>query len=242
MATRRLGKTARERKPQGSFKFSKDKNLICVHLPIEKSRRKERGRWKRRNTQGAIKLHASPSCSSKASESILNRKIQKYLSTSDLLSDRQNGFHKWNSTGDLLTLPTDSWSSCLSCLSKTVSVALDIAKAFDRVWHKSLLSKLVSFGIYSSLSSLISCFLSGGSISAMVDGHCSSSKLINSGIPQGSALSPTLFLLFINDLLTITTVLSTHMLMTPLYITRYILTEDPSYRTYKTPGRRQQNA
>ncbi len=34
----------------------------------------------------------------------------------------------------------------------------------------------------------------------MVDGHCSSHKPINSSVPQGSVLSPTLFLLFISDL------------------------------------------
>ncbi len=38
------------------------------------------------------------------------------------------------------------------------------------------------------------------SISVVVDGHCSSPMPINSGVPQGSVLSPTLFLLLINDL------------------------------------------
>ncbi len=98
------------------------------------------------------------SCISKAFESILNRKIRKHLSTSDLLSDRQYGFRKGRSTGDLLSLLTDSWSSSLSRFGETFSVALDKSKAFDRVWHKSLLSKLPSFGFYPSLCSFISRF------------------------------------------------------------------------------------
>ncbi len=64
----------------------------------------------------------------------------------------------------------------------------------------SLLSKLPSYGFYPSLCTFISSFLSGRSISAAGDGYCSKPKSINSGVLQGSVLSPTLFLLFINDL------------------------------------------
>ena len=78
-------------------------------------------------------------------------------------------------------------------------VALDISKAFDRVWHASLLSKLPSFGFPPSLCLLLSSFLSDRSISALVDGATSSSFSVNCVV-----LSPTLFLLFINDLLNCT--------------------------------------
>ncbi len=79
-----------------------------------------------------------------------------------------------------------------------------MSKAFDRVWHKSLLSKLPSYGLNPSLCTFISSFLSDRSIFAVVDGHCSTPIILNSGVPRGSVLSPTLFLLFINDLLSLT--------------------------------------
>ncbi len=133
------------------------------------------------------------SCLSNAFETILNRKFLKHLSFFNLLSDHQYGFCKGRSTGDLLGFLTDSWSSPLICFGETFAVALDTSKAFDRVWHKALLSKLPSYGLYPSLCSFLSSFLSGRPIAAIVDGHCSNSKPINSGVLPGSVLSPTLY-------------------------------------------------
>ncbi len=132
------------------------------------------------------------SCFSKAFEAILNRKFLKHLSSFSLLSDRQYGFRKGRSTGDLLAFLTDSWSSSLCRFSETFAVALDISKAFDRVCHKAMLSKPPSHGFYPALCSLLSSSLSGRSIAAVLDDHCSTPKPTNSGVTHGSVLSPTL--------------------------------------------------
>ncbi|CAH2084689.1 unnamed protein product [Euphydryas editha] len=140
---------------------------------------------------------------SKVMERVINTKLLRYLEEHDLISDRQYGFRHGRSTGDLLVYLTHRWASAIESQGEALAVSLDMAKAFDRVWHRGLLSKLPSYGLPEGLCKWVASFLSGRCIRAVVDGCCSAKLDLNAGVPQGSVLSPTLFLLHINDLLSI---------------------------------------
>ena len=136
--------------------------------------------------------------------SSLSNFLKSILETNNLLSDHQYGFRKARSTGDLLAYAVHVWSSTLESSGESRVISLDISNAFDRIWHKGLLAKLPMFGLHHTLINWIGSFLSDRSIAVRVDGFLSKLHSINAGVPQGSVISPVLFILFINDLLTST--------------------------------------
>ena len=136
----------------------------------------------------------------KVFETFIRDAIVSHLINNNLLSSEQFGFCKGRSCVTQLLSTLYDWFAYLDQNIPVDAIYLDFRKAFDTVPHKRLLSKLHGYGVQSNLLSWIEDFLSDRSQYVSINGQCSDSVHVSSGVPQGSVLGPSLFIYYINDL------------------------------------------
>ena len=135
------------------------------------------------------------SCICKTMERIIKQRMQW-----NILLPEQAGFRGFKSTEDQTTHLAQVIEDSFQAKKVTPAVFIDFQKAFDKVWKDGLLVKLLHGGIQSNMYRWTKSYLHNRRARVLVDGHCSLSVLLHQGVPQGGALSPTLFILFMNDL------------------------------------------
>ena len=136
-------------------------------------------------------------------EKILERRLRNYCVYNRILDTPQEGFCPNKSTTRYLyKLMTNLHSAKQKKLAAMI-LLIDFEKAFDSVWIPGLVLKLYNYGIKGNFLKLVNSFLVSRSIRLKINGtygpfHRSCNMI---GLPQGSVLSPLLFIIYISEML-----------------------------------------
>ena len=134
-------------------------------------------------------------------ERVIVKRMQKHLESNSLLQSGQHGFRPKRSCTTNLLVARESWAEARSNGKDVDVIYIDLSKAFDKVPHQRLLQKLAAYGIAGNTLRWTADFLTGRTFKVGVDSVTPEPKLVNSGVPQGSVLGPTLYLIYVIDLL-----------------------------------------
>lgn len=132
---------------------------------------------------------------------ILNTRLDNFLSENNLIHPCQVGFTKHARTSDhcfIVKCLIDKY--CNTKEGRLYACFIDFHKAFDSVVHNGLKLKLLQHNVGTKFYCIINNMYMKSEACVKYDNFLTSSFPIKLGVRQGDNLSPTLFKMFINDL------------------------------------------
>jgi hypothetical protein len=145
---------------------------------------------------------------SKILEKMVCVQLVNHLDRNKILYKHQYGFQRNRSTEHSIVHALNFISSAMNENKYTIGVFFDLKKAFDVCSHDILLMKLSKMGITGTALNWFKSYLSDRTQVVDINGSMSRSRKLKISVLQGSVLGPILFLCFINDLYTVTELLT----------------------------------
>lgn len=135
------------------------------------------------------------SCLGKCFERMVNRRLVEELETRGQISESQYGFRKGKGTDAFFTELSDILDMSKKNKKHCDIIALDVSRAYSTVWRCQICKKLHDWGIDGQLGVILQDFMEDRNFRVEYGGVVSEKKSQENGVPQGSVLSVTLFII-----------------------------------------------
>ena len=138
---------------------------------------------------------------SKILEKNIHHRLYDFLTSNNLLIPNQYGFRKSLSTDLAIIQLYDEIVQSLSKKEHSIGIFMDLSKAFETIDHQILLKKLNNYGIRGTALAWFNDYLNNRQQYVSLQSEESSKLTIKCGVPLGSILGPLLLLVYVNDII-----------------------------------------
>ena len=141
------------------------------------------------------------SCLGKLFERLLAGRLSEHLEEKGLFNKNQSGFRRGKMTSDQLLRFVEESHLGLKKGQATACLFLDAEAAFDKCWHDGVRYKFKTLlHLPTRTIRILSSFLTERTLQVFENNLSSNTVSLQAGTPQGSCLSPLIYIISVNDL------------------------------------------